>query len=82
MPHFTKRFITYDGSVRFTFSRIFTANGIIYFLSFIDNDHKAQSFHMVQNKQGRWEILDKIIFPEWLQKLEKELSQAIVEHRS
>jgi hypothetical protein len=34
---------------------------------------------MVLNN-GQWVMLDKIIFPEWLQELEKELAQAITEH--
>jgi hypothetical protein len=82
MPTFAKRLATIQGDFyKFTFNHIFTVNGVFYFVSFSDKDHKTFTFHMVLN-QGKWVMLDKIAYPEWLQELENELAQAIVEHRN
>ena len=80
VPHFSIRVITDDGTVTFSFNRIYTIDGTIYIVFFTDIDHKVKQFQMAQSRHRQWAILNKVVYFDWLVSLEKELVNAIIEH--
>jgi hypothetical protein len=78
MPHFTKELKTDFGYAEFVFNRMYTVEGMRYYVSVNDNNHNSYFFRM-QALGSRWIVVDKNV-PEWVLKLQNELSDAVVEH--
>ena len=81
MQHFTKQIKTDWGLFTFYFNRIYTVDGIRYHVSFNDKNRKVIIFHM-QLQSGVWKFANSENFPEWLQKLETQISDIIQQNRT
>jgi hypothetical protein len=79
MPHFTKRIQTDFGYADFIFDRLFTGGGVRYHIAVLDDGRKTCIFSM-EVSNGKWHIVYTPKTPEWILKLESELSEAIVSH--
>jgi hypothetical protein len=79
MTHFTKRIQTSKGHLSFFFNRLFTADGLRYHVSVVDNNRKAIMFNMEQS-EGRWYFVNPANCPDWLVNIEPLLSDCIIEH--
>ncbi|GAC1417610.1 MAG: hypothetical protein NVS9B7_08930 [Flavisolibacter sp.] len=78
MVSFSKRIETEWGKFNFYFNEIYTMEGRRFHISLIGRDMKALMFHMKAN-ESKWEFVNSSNCPEWLTKLEKELSNLIKE---
>ena len=79
MPHFTKLLHTKEGNVIFYFNRIYTVEGTRYHVSVMDTTRHSFAFNMQENR-GTWKMVNTGSCPEWIIKLEPEISNAIIEH--
>jgi hypothetical protein len=79
MPHFTKRLQTGFGQAEFIFDRLFTGGGVRYHVAVLDNGRKTRIFSM-EVSNGKWHIVYTDQTPEWIVELERELSEAIINH--
>lgn len=78
MPSFTKKIRLPKGGVRqFDFTRIYTVDGVQYFVGVSDSDNKAYRFYMRKIKDT-WTIVDTKGLPEWVPGLTPELEKAIL----
>jgi hypothetical protein len=75
MADFTKRIRTNEGLVVFSFTRIFTVRGVIYFVLVTGNGSRER-FHM-EERMGQWKLVQIPRPPEWLFQYEGELGKAI-----
>jgi hypothetical protein len=80
MPHFTQRIRTEFGKPEFFFNRIFTARGVKYHVSVLDESHTLRYFNL-EVKGGKWYIIDSALVPAWIIALESELSETIKSHK-
>jgi hypothetical protein len=80
MPSFTKRIQVSPGEfLSFNFNRIYTVEGLNFFISFIDNKH--ESFHFKMKEEGHsWKIIERKNIPSFILMMEDEFSKAIREH--
>ncbi len=78
MQSFSKRIQTDWGNFNFYFNEIYSADGRRFHISVIERDKKAIMFHMKAN-EAKWEFVNSTNCPEWLIKLESELSNTIRE---
>jgi hypothetical protein len=76
MADFTKSFATTDGPASFSFHRIYTAKGIIYFISATGRSFR-HFFHM-EEREGSWKIVKAPKPPDWLLTYEKQLATVIL----
>ena len=81
MPHFKKHIPTDFGNPEFFFNRIFTPIGTKYHVGVLDSERRHIFFNM-EAKEGKWHIADAPKIPDWLLKIESELSNAIVSHKA
>ena len=82
MSVFKKRIvISKEFHPEFLFSRIYTVNGLRYYVSVTDKAHKAHHFSM-QEHNGSWQVMDGLLLPDWITGAEEALEQAIFEHLS
>ena len=78
MPSFSKKIRLPKGGVRqFDFTRIYTVEGVQYFVGVSDSDDKAYRFYMRQIKDS-WVIVNAAELPEWVSGLTVELEKAIL----
>ena len=75
---FSKQIRSGGGIIEFNFIRIFTVKGLKYFVMVVGNNSKSYLFQMEQ-RNGRWGILNDPKLPKWICDLEEELEQAILE---
>ena len=77
---FTKEIHTLDGKVFvFHFSRIYSANGILYYISVKTGATASHYFRMQEIRDG-WYFSDISLLPEWIIPLERKLERAIEEN--
>jgi hypothetical protein len=80
MPNFTKRILVRDKfNPEFLFNRIYTVDGVRYHVSVMDADRHVFAFNM-EEKYGRWKIINAPKIPDWIMNIEKELEDAIFEN--
>lgn len=75
MADFTRKAKSAEGLLVFTFNRIYTVKGTIYFVSVTGQDRRHH-FHM-EERSGSWKIVEAPKPPDWLLQLEKELGETI-----
>jgi hypothetical protein len=63
----------------FSFLRIYTVNGIKFFVSVIETPTTAHHFTM-QKRGHAWKIDDAPKVPDWIKELEPQLAAAIIEN--
>lgn len=80
MSNFTKKLMTDFGFAVFIFNRIYTVEGLRYYISVNDYNYNSYFFRM-KAIGGKWIIGDKNV-PEWILSIQKELSDSIIEHKS
>ncbi|RYZ60521.1 MAG: hypothetical protein EOO14_07215 [Chitinophagaceae bacterium] len=78
MAEFSGELETAEGLVRFTFSRIYTVNGPVYFTTAVQRTIN-HNFHMVKN-EGAWKIAQASMPPNWILSCEAELARIIEAH--
>ncbi|NTS42981.1 hypothetical protein HRG84_18990 [Flavisolibacter sp. BT320] len=78
MADFSGDLETGEGLVHFTFSRIYTVNGPVYFTTAIRRSIN-HNFHMVKN-EGTWKIAHAPMPPNWVLACEAELARIIEAH--
>ena len=74
--HFSARIKTSQGYLTFYFNRIFTADGVRYHVSVLGNNKKSLMFNM-EEKEGRWYLVNPSNCPDWLVNVEPLLSDKI-----
>lgn len=78
MAEFNGELETTEGLVQFTFSRIYTVNGPVYFITAMRRT-STHNFHMVKN-EGTWKIANVPVPPNWVLTCEAELARIIEAH--
>jgi hypothetical protein len=70
--------ITIEASFKpeFFFNRIYTVDGVRYHVSVIDTERKSWFFGM-QERGGKWQIINAPKVPDWIIDVEKQLELAI-----
>jgi hypothetical protein len=63
------------GFMMFGFTRIFTVNGPIYFVTVVGRNHRSV-FHM-ENREGKWRIITRPEPAEWIIDYEEALAHFI-----
>jgi len=81
LSHFTKKIKTDQGFLNFYINKLSTADGTRYHISVIDKSHKANIFQMKEEGK-KWILVNPSNCPEWILKIERELSDFIVEVES
>lgn len=66
------------GGVQFTFNRIFTLEGVVYFVTARSKDSLLTVFKM-EERNGMWRIDDTRKVARWITSVEAELEKAILE---
>ena len=79
MADFIKKIETKSGLVVFSFTRIFTVKGVIYFTGVSGNGFRER-FHM-EEIEGAWKLVQIPRPPEWLFQYEEALSKAILDQQ-
>jgi hypothetical protein len=74
---FYKEIITPDRTVKVKFSRFYTTRGACYYVS-VAETYTSRIFRM-DVYEGKWRIAKLIGLPQWLLKMENQLSDAIRE---
>ena len=82
IPHFTKRIEVEKGYVSFYFNRIYTVEGVRYYVSVIDPNTKRVVMFQMHEKEGKWSILHFLDYPFWIVQLEAQLSEIIINHQT
>ncbi|RYZ26479.1 MAG: hypothetical protein EOO10_15440 [Chitinophagaceae bacterium] len=80
MADFTQKLDTTEGSAFFTFTRIYTVRGVIYFTAVTGRGFR-HFFHM-EERGGMWRIVESPKPPEWIYQYEEELARTILQNRS
>lgn len=79
MPSFSKKILVPNqGISEFQFDRIYTTDGIRYFVT-VHRNGKYYHFNMHQ-RDGLWVIVNTEILPDCILELEVELANAILNH--
>ena len=78
MQDFTKRIAIQEGfKPEFLFNQIYTVHGVRYYVSVKDKDRRTLAFNM-EEKNGRWKIVDAPKVPDWIINIEDKLEEAIL----
>lgn len=77
MGSFIKGFTIKGRSKDFSFIRVFTTNGVRYYVTVVDGHAKPYLFHMEKRSDNTWRIVDAPKVPEWIHHIEAELGKAI-----
>ena len=80
MMDFRTQVETAAGLVVFSFVRIYTSRGVIYFVSATGKEIRHH-FHM-QERAGTWRIVPAPKPPDWILQYEEQLAQAIKENHT
>lgn len=80
MDNFTQTLNTTKGDLEFSFIRVFTVNGPVYYVTVL---YKLESylFTMVL-RDGQWKIVDAPKVPGWIHGVENAISLCIEENES
>jgi hypothetical protein len=78
MLDFRKNVDTAEGVVAFSFVRIYTSRGMIYFVSATGRTMRHH-FHM-EERAGTWKIVQTPKPPEFILQYEEQLAQIIIEN--
>lgn len=78
--HFIKSIEVGNGFVNFYFDRIYTIEGVRYFVSVIDRETRKLFMFQMRENEGKWSIINFLNYPYWIVKLESELSNVIIDH--
>jgi hypothetical protein len=76
---FTKRIDIAEGIAAFTFIRIYTVRGVIYFVAVTGRSFRHY-FHM-EERGGSWKIVNAPKPPDWLYNYNEELAEAIIKNQ-
>lgn len=80
MPSFSQKIsVPKTGTYTFTFTRIYTVDGIRYFVTVTDEGQKMHQFFMRQIEES-WILVDTHNLPDWLIALEFEFEKVILNH--
>jgi hypothetical protein len=79
MPRFSGNIKTSNGNLNFSFNRVYTVEGVSYHVSVVDKERNVIIFHMVED-EGKWKIRECDNCPDYIKKVEKELSDKIKNH--
>jgi hypothetical protein len=79
MCDFSKRIAGPNGIILFSFTRIYTVRGLIYFVAAAGRSVR-HNFHM-EKVNGTWRLIRVPKSPDWLAQLEGELVKAISENQ-
>jgi hypothetical protein len=69
--------ITEEFNPEFSFNRIYTVNGVRYYISVFDRKQQAYYFNM-QSQGNQWKIINAPKLPNWILNAERELESAIL----
>jgi hypothetical protein len=72
-----KKIDTEDGMMVFTFTKIYTVGGVIFFVSVFGR--KSQSVFHMEKRDHAWKIVKAPHPPDWVMKHEEELGKFIEE---
>lgn len=78
MKDFYTTIQTEIGTRDFKFIRVFTANGVIFYVTTLDERKRALMFTMTI-KNGEWKFNDYTAIQPWLQNIETKLAMLIAE---
>ena len=82
MQTFIKRFPIAQGfTALFTFTRIYSVNGVLFHVTVSDRSRALYVFNIMQTEEG-WKINTTKKLPEWITELEDQFAQAITEECS
>ena len=80
MENFTKHVLVAQGFYpEFFFNKIHTATGLRYHVSVKDKENNPYFFDM-EEKEGKWKIIDAPKVPDWIMNIEQKLENAIFEN--
>ena len=79
MADFTKKIDTASGRLIFNFTRIYSVNGPVYFISVLGR--ATQKFFHMEKRKGEWKIIEKPEPPSWVIEYEKQLAEEIDQRR-
>ena len=80
MQDFTTRIFIEEGfHAKFVFNGIYTVNGVRYHVSVTDINGQTYAFNM-EEKNGKWTIIDGPKVPDWIVTLENKLEEAILKN--
>jgi hypothetical protein len=71
--------ISHDFTAQFFFHKTNAQTGLRYYISVIGKDNHSHVFVM-EHLGESWQIVLLLRVPEWIRAVEKELSNAIIEH--
>jgi hypothetical protein len=77
MPDPVKIISTERGKLVFTFSKIYTVRGVIFFVSVIGR--QSQTFFHMEKRDDRWRIVQAPLLADWVMEHEDELGKFIEE---
>jgi hypothetical protein len=77
MPDLVKIIGTEEGKLVFTFTKIYTVRGIMFFVSVFGR--RSQSFFHIEKRDSAWKIVKATLPPDWVIKHEDELGRFIEE---
>jgi hypothetical protein len=77
MADVIKKIDTGEGKLVFTFTKIYTVRGVIFFVSVFGR--QSQSFFHMEKRDDRWKIVQAPLPPEWVTIHEEELGKFIQE---
>jgi hypothetical protein len=77
MPDPVKIIGTERGKLVFTFSKIYTVRGVIFFVSVIGR--QSQTFFHMEKRDDRWRIVQAPLLADWVMEHEDELGKFIEE---
>ena len=76
-PGFKRKHKTESSTLELKLIRVFTTSDIRYYVSMTGHAQKPYLFHM-ENKNGRWIIIDAPKLPQWIHSLQNDLEEYIV----
>lgn len=79
MGSFIKNIEADGRTIEFSFMRIFTVDGVKFFVTTHDKGGRPVLFQM-EVKKGEWKIINAPKVPEWIIRKENELSNSIIEN--
>ena len=79
MLEFSQDFTTEEhGLCTFHFSRLYTTNNFVYYVTTRNGDVGGHAFTMAPNFSGGWRIINAPKVPDWIESLEQTLSAALL----
>lgn len=79
MSDFSKKIQVEEGVLKFDFMRVYTVQGVRYYVAVVDKSGKAHLFQM-QEKESQWKIVLAPKAPDWILEIEAQLGEAISEN--